>query len=69
MSVAFPLEREIVRFFEGMQSDYFNIFRQTATDDHFGKPSARLLRPPHSGTTGTTKGSSLWKKTLRFVLR
>jgi hypothetical protein len=65
------MEREIVRFFEGMQSGYFNIYRETDSGEHPGKPSARPAHLPLGvtiGTTGTTKDSNLWMKTLRFML-
>jgi len=66
--VVFSLERETVRFFKGMQSDYFNIFRRRAS------VNIAANHPPCSAhlswylTTRTTKDSNLWMKTLRFML-
>src|SRR5258708_23646385 len=40
-SLGFSLGGEIVRFFDGMQSNYFNIFGRSAARCH-GKPSHRL---------------------------
>jgi len=51
-----------------MQSHYFNIFGgwQTGPTANHPAGSAHLFLYV---TIGTTKGSSLWKKTFRFVLR
>jgi hypothetical protein len=51
-----------------MQSDYFNIFQWVDTGEHPSKPSAWPAHLPLGMTIGTTKDSSLWMKTLRFML-
>jgi len=66
--VLFSLELEIVRFFEGMQSDYFNIFRRTSPGEHSSEPSSGRAHLTCQATAGTTKDSSLWMKILRFML-
>ena len=63
----FSSGRGIVRFFEGMQSDYFNIFRAAL------RPTARrtIVVPGASDLPGDYRHHErqyLWKKTLPFML-
>jgi hypothetical protein len=58
-----------VRFFEDMQSHYFNIFWRMPCI-YTGTPEGEAFTTEHIVKKPTQrKGSNLWIKTLRFMLR
>jgi hypothetical protein len=58
-AIMFSLESGIVRFFECMESSYFNIFYRWASVSP---------KPASHGTSGTTEDSSLRIKSVHFML-
>lgn len=68
VAVVFSLEREIVSFFEGMESSYFNIYRRVPRRTTAAKPSKSLDGPVLTRDYRNHERSNLWIKTLFFVL-